>query len=79
MRRGLLFPLGVFFEDIKHFCLSFMFILPIFYLNYIYYSSLLIYCLKEQTLIEFSARKNSGKSTDKGVHFRCFPVHAPRS
>lgn len=36
-------------------------------------------CLKEQTLIEFSARKNSGKSTDKGVHFRCFPVHAPPS
>ncbi|EOS61791.1 ferrous iron transporter B [Anaerotruncus sp. G3(2012)] len=34
-------------------------------------------CLKEQFLIEFSARKNSGKVTNKGVHFRCFYAYAP--
>ena len=34
-------------------------------------------CLKEQFLIEFRARKNSGKVTGKGVHFRCFYAYAP--
>ena len=38
-----------------------------FYINYVIYSGLLIFCLKEQFLIEFSTRKITGK----GVHFRC--------
>ena len=39
-----LLELGKFIVWLKYFRLSFMLFLPIFYLNYIYYSGLLIYC-----------------------------------
>ena len=39
-----LFKLGKFIIILKYFCLSFISFLPIFYLNYIYYFGLLIFC-----------------------------------
>ena len=39
-----LFQLVNFIAVSKHFCLSFVSFLPIFYLNYIYYFGLLIFC-----------------------------------
>ena len=57
----------MFFVSLNWICLGFMQIHTYFYINYVIYSGLLIFCLKEQFLIEFSTRKITGK----GVHFRC--------
>ena len=52
-----LFPLGVFFANLNYICLSLMQIHTYFYLNYIIYSGLLIFCCQNVANICFSLTK----------------------